>query len=290
MRSLLFVPGHDARKLAKGLDCGADALILDLEDAVPPSEKARARGVCAEFVQAHRARLPLFVRINALATGMALEDLAALVRAQPHGIMLPKCESGRDVARIADFLAALEARDGVPAGAVKILPIVTESAAALFEMGSYGRDAGPRLWGMMWGGEDLAADVGTVANRDAQGRYTAPYALARSLTLLGASAAQVTAVDAVYTNFRDAEGLRAEALDALRDGFSAKAAIHPDQVATINAAFTPSAEDLAWARRVIDVFDQSPDVAVASIDGKMLDRPHYRAARRVLARAAPVLR
>lgn len=285
MRSLLFVPGHDVRKLAKGLDCGADALILDLEDAVPESEKARARSTCAEFVHAHHERMPLFVRVNALSTGLALDDLAAVVRAQPFGIMLPKCESGRDVALVSAYLSALEAREGLPAGATRILPIVTESAAALFDMGSYAKNAGSRLCGLMWGGEDLAADIGTIANRDAQSRYTAPFELARSLTLLGATSAQVPAVDAVYTNFRDAEGLRSEATLSLRDGFSAKAAIHPDQVGLINAAFTPSAEAVAWSQRVIDAFDHSPGTAVASIDGRMLDRPHYRSAQRVLARA-----
>jgi len=287
MRSLLFVPGHDARKLAKALDCGADALILDLEDAVPEAEKPRARGVCAEFVQAHRTRLPLFVRVNALNTGLMLDDLAAVVRAQPHGIMLPKCESGRDVALVAACLSALEARDGLDAGSLRILPIVTETAAALFDMGSYAKEAGARLCGLMWGGEDLAADLGAVANRGPQGRYTAPHELARTMTLLAATAAQVPAVDAVYTNFRDREGLMAEATEALRDGFSAKAAIHPDQVGPINAAFTPSADDMAWARRVVAAFDESPGTAVAAIDGKMLDRPHYRAAQRVLARARP---
>ncbi|CAN5726728.1 CoA ester lyase [soil metagenome] len=286
MRSLLFVPGHDARKLAKGLDCGADALILDLEDAVPQAEKVRARSVTAEFVAAHSQRLPLFVRINAPSTGLALDDLAAVVRARPHGIMLPKCESGRDVARIAAWLSALEARDGIADGVVRILPIATESAVALLDMGSYAREAGTRLCGLMWGGEDLAADLGSIANRNVQGRYTAPFELARSLTLLGATAAQVAAVDAVYTNFRDPDGLRAEAAEALRDGFSAKAAIHPDQVGPINEAFTPSAQDLAWAQRVVEVFAQAPDTAIAVLDGKMLDRPHLRAAQRVLSRAA----
>ncbi|RJG03320.1 HpcH/HpaI aldolase/citrate lyase family protein [Noviherbaspirillum sedimenti] len=285
MRSLLFIPAHDERKLAKGLDSGADALIIDMEDAVPEADKARARGMCAEFVKEHRERLPLFVRVNALSTGLLLDDLAAVVRAQPCGIMLPKCMSGRDVALVDAYVSALEARDGVAAGSLRILPIVTESAAALFDMGSYSTAAGSRLCGMMWGGEDLAADVGTVANRGAQGRYTAPYELARSLTLFGASAAQVLAVDAVYTNFRDAEGLKAEAAEALRDGFSAKAAIHPAQVGPINEAFTPSAEDVAWAKQVIAAFDEAPGRGAIAIEGKMLDRPHYRAAQRVLARA-----
>lgn len=285
MRSLLFVPAHDARKLTKGLDCGADALIIDLEDAVPEAEKARARGMCAEFVGAHRGRLPLIVRVNALDTGLLLDDLAAVVRAQPYGIMLPKCRGGRDVALVDSYLSALEARDGVPRGALRILPIVTESGAALFEMSSYAA-AGPRLCGMMWGGEDLAADVGSVVNRGEDGRYTAPYELARSLTLMGATAAQVPAIDAVYTNFRDPAGLKAESAEALRDGFSAKVAIHPDQVGPINAAFTPSPTDVAWATRVIAAFNETPEKGAVVLDGKMLDRPHYRSAQRMLARAA----
>jgi citrate lyase subunit beta/citryl-CoA lyase len=285
MRSLLFVPAHDERKLAKGLTCGADALIVDLEDAVPDADKARARGMCAEFVGQHHARLPLFVRVNAISTGMLLEDLAAVVGARPAGIMLPKCASGRDIALVDAYLAALEVREGLAVGAIRILPIVTESAASLFSIGSYGEMPNPRLCGMLWGGEDLAADIGSAANRGPDGRYSAPYQLARSLTLLGASAAAVPAVDAVYTNFRDTEGLLAEATEALRDGFSSKAAIHPDQVGPINAAFTPDPQDVARARRVLDAFDAAPGQGAIAIDGKMLDRPHYRAAQRLLARA-----
>ena len=286
MRSLLFIPAHDMRKLMKGLDCGADALIIDLEDAVPEAEKARARTMCAEFVKAHSGRLRLFVRVNALGTGLTRADLEAIVPAQPYGIMLPKCGSGRDVAAVDASLSDIEVRHGVAVGLLRVLPIVTESAASLFEMGSYALAAGSRLCGMLWGGEDLSADVGAVANRDANGRYTAPYELARSLTLLGATAAQVPAVDAVYTNFRDAEGLKVEAIEAVRDGFSAKAAIHPDQIGPINAAFTPSPADVQWARRVIAAFDENPSAGAVSIEGKMLDRPHCRSALRLLARAA----
>jgi citrate lyase subunit beta/citryl-CoA lyase len=286
MRSLLFVPAHDARKLAKGLDSGADALILDLEDAVPEADKPRARAACAEFVAANRQRLPLYVRINGLATGFAFDDLAAIVRAQPHGIMLPKCAGGADVARVDTWLCALEARDALPAGGIKVLPIATETADALFGMRTYASEAGPRLAGLMWGGEDLAADIGALSNRDADGRYAAPYRLARTLTLLGAAAARVDAIDAVYTNFRDPGGLKAEAIEALRDGFSAKAAIHPDQIGPIHEAFTPSDDDIERARRVIAIFDASPGAGAVSIEGRMLDRPHYRSAQRVLARAA----
>jgi len=231
VRSLLFVPGHDERKLAKGLDSGADALIVDLEDSVPDAEKPRARGVCAEFVAANRERVPLFVRINALATGLAVDDLAAVVRAKPYGIMLPKSESGRDVARVDSHLSELEARDGVPVGSLRVLPIVTETGAAMFELGSYAREAGRRLCGMMWGGEDLATDIGASSNRG-DGRYTPPFELARSLCLFGAAAARVPAIDAVYTSpkvrARDTARLACEALgcepivhEPLREGFDA---------------------------------------------------------------------
>lgn len=284
MRSLLFVPAHDARKLAKGLTCGADALIVDLEDSVPDAEKARARGLAAAFVAENRDALPLWVRINALSTGLALDDLAAVVRAKPHGIMLPKCESGRDAARVADYLSALEARDCIEPGSLRLLPIVTETAASLFDIGSYAREAGPRLWGMLWGGEDLAADIGATANRE-QGRYTPPFEHARSLCLFGAAAAGVAAVDAVYVDFRDAEGLRAESLAAVAAGFSAKAAIHPDQVAIINDAFTPGEEELRRARGIVAAFAAQPAAGAVNIGGRMFDRPHLRAAQRLLARA-----
>jgi citrate lyase subunit beta / citryl-CoA lyase len=286
MRSLLFVPAHDERKLSRALSSGADALIVDLEDAVPDAEKVLARSVCAGFVDEHRESMRIFVRINAISSGLTLGDLAAIVGCRPYGVMLPKCSGGRDVALIGAYLSALEVREGIPVGALRVLPIVTECAAALFEMGSYAREAGPRLCGMMWGGEDLAADIGAVSNRDAAGRYSAPYELARSLCLLGATSAGVVAVDAVVTNFRDPDGLRIEAVESLRSGFTAKAAIHPDQVPVINEVFTPSEADVEFARRVVQTFEQSPGNGVVAIGGKMLDRPHLRMAERILARSA----
>jgi citrate lyase subunit beta/citryl-CoA lyase len=285
MRSLLFVPAHDARKLAKGLVSGADALIVDLEDAVPADQKPLARQMAAEFVSQHRGRLPIFVRINGLDTGLALDDLQAVVGVRPHGVVLPKCGGGHDVTTLSRHLAELEASAGIAVGSLRILPIVTETAAAVFELGSYARTADPRLCGLFWGGEDLAADIGAAANHDAQGRYTAPYQLARALTLLGATAAQVPAIDAVYTDFRDAEGLKAEAAEALRDGFTAKVAIHPDQVGVINAAFTPSEADVERARRIVAAFEAAPQAGAIALDGRMLDRPHLKSALRVIARA-----
>ena len=286
MRSLLFVPAHDSRKLAKALDSGADALIVDLEDSVPDAEKPRARAACKEFVAAHRDKVRIFVRINGLSTGFAADDLETVAAAQPYGLMLPKCRNGGDVATVDVLLTKIEARLGQPVRAIRILPIVTETAAAVLELRSYAIDAGPRLCGLFWGGEDLAADIGARMNRGDDGRYTAPYQMARALTLLGATAAQVPAIDAVYTNFRDGEGLRAETAEGLRDGFSAKVAIHPDQIGVINEVYTPAAGELDRARRVVAAFVASPDAGAIALDGQMLDRPHLRAAQRVIARAA----
>jgi citrate lyase subunit beta / citryl-CoA lyase len=284
MRSLLFVPANDSRKLAKSLSSGADALILDLEDAVPDSEKARARGLCSDFLQENSDRATMFVRVNGVETGMTSDDLAAVVKARPFGVMLPKSSSAKDVDMVNATLSALEARDGVPLGSIRVLPVVTESALGLLEIQSYARERCARLCGMLWGGEDLSADIGAISSRGIDGRYSGPYVLARSLTLLGATAARVDAIDAVYTDFRDLSGLRAESAEALWDGFSAKAAIHPDQVAVINEVFTPSDETIAHAKLVISAFEQSPGVGAVAIDGKMFDRPHLRSAHRILAR------
>ena len=285
MRSLLFIPGNDARKLEKGLRSGADALILDLEDAVPSSEKVGARQVCTEFVVRHRDALPLFVRVNALSTGLMLDDLVALVKAQPYGVMLPKCASGDDVALVSAYLAALEARERLAPGSIRILPIVTETAVALFAMGSYARRAEPRLCGMLWGAEDLATDVGASSNRNGD-QYTAPFQLARSLCLFAAAAAGVPAIDAVFTDFRNLDLLRSEAREAARSGFSAKAAIHPAQIDPIHAAFSPDEAEMRAAQAIVAAFAREPTAGAVNIDGRMYDRPHLRGAERLIARGS----
>ena len=198
MRSLLFVPGDDERKIAKALGSAADALILDLEDAVAPQRKAAAREVCAAVLRTAQTPKALFVRVNALDTADHAHDLKAVAGAKPFGIVLPKCRHGSDVRQLGNALDELEAQAAIERGTIRILPIVTETAASLFGLGTYAEPASPRLYGMMWGGEDLAADIGAMANRDAEGRYTAPYELARALCLLGAAAASVLAVDAVH--------------------------------------------------------------------------------------------
>ena len=287
MRSLLFVPGDSPRKLGKALESGADALILDLEDFVAPGAKVSARDVVAGFLR-EAAPLPvrprLYVRVNALATGLADADLDAVIAARPDGVMLPKSEHGGDVVHLAAKLAAREALADLPAGAIKILAIATETAASLFGLGSY-IDCSDRLIGLAWGGEDLSADLGAETNHDEAGRWTSPYLLARNLCLAGAAAARVLAIDTVFVDVRDEAGLIAEAEAARRDGFAGKMAIHPGQVAAINAVFTPSAAAVAEAERIIAAFADAGDAGVTTLDGKMLDRPHLLRAKRVLERA-----
>lgn len=287
MKSLLFVPGDDAKKLAKGLVSGADVLLLDLEDSVSLDRKAEARRLCGQFLTEHRNRtdIPaLFVRVNAHDTGMVLEDLAAVMRGGPSGVMLPKAMGAASVALLSSYLDALEVRDGIAPGSVKILPIITETGAAMLDLDYRGAGNG-RLCGMLWGGEDLAADLGASANRDAAGAYLPPFQMARSLCLYAAAAAGVPAIDSVYTDFRDMAGLEAEAREAVVMGFYGKAAIHPAQVEPINRAFTPDEASLRWAREVKAAFDARPGAGVVGIDGRMIDRPHLRQAERILNRA-----
>jgi citrate lyase subunit beta/citryl-CoA lyase len=287
MRSLLFVPGDSARKLEKAPGSGADALILDLEDSVALSAKEAARKTCAEFLVAARgdAKRPrLFVRVNALATGLTDADLDAVMAGAPDAIMLPKTVGGADVSHLGAKIAVREAEFGLEDGATGIIAIATENARGIFALGSLA-GASHRLRGVAWGGEDLAADVGAERNRGDDGAYTDPYRLARSLTLFAAAAAEVDAIDSVFTNFKDASGLEAECREARRDGFGAKMAIHPAQVPIINEAFTPSDEALAHARAIVDAFAGNPDAGVIGIGGEMIDRPHVKQAERLLRRA-----
>lgn len=287
MRSLLFVPGDSRKKLEKALTSGADALIIDLEDSVDMNAKEEARRVTFDFISEHRAsseRPRLYVRVNGLTTGMIDADLDGVMRAAPDGVVLPKAIGGADVAHLGAKLAVREAEFGLDDGGTRILAIATENAAGVFALGSFG-GASHRLMGLTWGGEDLSADLGAETNRDESGLYTDPYRLARSLTLLGAAAAGVDAIDSVFTNFRDMEGLAAECRAARRDGFVAKMAIHPAQVAVINEAFTPSAEAVDRARAVIEAFKANPGAGVVGVNGEMLDRPHLLRAERLLKRA-----
>jgi citrate lyase subunit beta/citryl-CoA lyase len=286
MRSLLFVPGDSARKLDKAMQSGADALILDLEDSVAPSGKAAARKVTAEFMAATASepkRPRLIVRVNALTTGMTDADLDGVMAGGPDAILLPKTVGGADVAHLGAKLAVREAEFGLADGATGIIALATETAQGVFALGTLA-GASRRLCGVTWGGEDLSAVVGAEANRGTDGLYTDPYRIVRALALLAAAAAEVDPIDSVYINFRDLDGLAVECREARRDGFVAKMAIHPAQVAVINEAFTPTAETIARARRIVEAFEANPDAGVVGIDGEMVDMPHLKRAQRLLAR------
>jgi citrate lyase subunit beta/citryl-CoA lyase len=289
MRSLLFVPADSERKLARALSTGADALILDLEDSVAADRKPAAREMAKEFLAASKVspaelRPRLYVRINAIATGDWQKDLAAVAAAAPDGIMLPKSRSGEDVHQLSVALGHAEERAGLPAGALRIIALATEVPLSLLQMPSY-VGSSSRLEGLTWGAEDLSAELGSSITREATGERTSPYRLARDLTLITAAAAGALAIDTVYVEFRDIDGLTQEAGLAARDGFTAKLAVHPDQVPVINAAFTPTLAAVAYAEEVVRLFRDNPDAGVVALDGRMLDRPHLLRAERTLARA-----
>lgn len=287
MRSLLFVPGDSERKLVKGLGTGADGLLIDLEDSVAPANKAQARHHAAEFLRAAprpRSGPELWVRINALTTSLWEADLEAIMAAAPDGVMLPKARNGGDVHHLSVALDLAEARAGLPQGSTPVIAIATEVPAALFAMDSFS-GCSNRLEGLAWGAEDLSAAIGAATARDLKGRLTSPFRLARDLTLFAAAAAGVSAIDEIYADFRDHEGLAAAAAEAARDGFGGKMAIHPDQVPIINRAFTPSEAEIADARAIVSLFADQPDSGVVSHSGRMLDRPHLSRAERLLERA-----
>ena len=269
MRSLLFVPGDRPDRMEKALSSGADALILDLEDSVAPDKKREARKAVADFLARTRA-MKLFVRVNPRGTE---DDLAAVLPAKPDGLVLPKAAGAESVTALDRLLAGAN---------LPILPIATETAAAIFALGTY-KAVADRLCGLTWGVEDLSADIGASTAREESGRFTPPFEMVRSLALFAAHAAGVPAIETVYPAFKDEDGLRAYAARGRRDGFSGMLALHPAQVPVINAAFTPSVEELAWARRVVEAFTANPSAGVLELDGRMVDAPHVKLARRLLA-------
>ncbi|MBT5264627.1 MAG: CoA ester lyase [Rhodospirillaceae bacterium] len=291
IRSWLFVPGDSERKLEKGRGNAADALILDLEDSVSDDRQEIAREMVRDYLKANpeRGRQQLWVRINPLDTELSLPDLAAVIPGAPDGIVLPKVYSAADVNTLDNYLDALETREGLELGSTKILCVATETAASLLTFHTYLEGVSDRLVAMTWGGEDLAAALGASDNRNpTTGEYDDPYLMAKSLCLTTSRAIEAQPVGVVYVDFRDLEGLETDCLRDRRAGFIGKIAIHPAQSEVINRAFTPSEDEVAHARRIVEVFEQSPGVGVASLDGKMLDMPHLKQARNVLAMAAQI--
>jgi citrate lyase subunit beta/citryl-CoA lyase len=283
LRSLLFVPGDSEKKLAKGAAVDADALILDLEDAVAAPRKPMAREMVREYLNAHPGQRAsqLWVRINPLDEG-GLDDLAAIVRAAPDGIVVPKTDGPADVLRLSDYLDILEKRDDVTR-TIRILPVATETARASFRLGDYTSLRSPRLVALTWGAEDLSAAIGASTNKGADGDWAFTYKMVRSACLLAAKSIDVQAIETLYADFRDSDGLRSSCESAAREGFTGRIAIHPDQVSVINEAFMPSASDMAYARRVIAAFEAASGSGAVGLDGKMLDMPHLKQAQKVLA-------
>lgn len=278
LRSLLFVPGDRPERFPKAAASGADALILDLEDSVAADRKVFARQAIRDALTETERAAPLLIRINPLDSAFVDDDLDALAGAKPDAIVLPKAEGAASVAAL-DVRLNARGLDHVP-----LLPIATETPAAMFVLGSY-REVAARLLGLSWGAEDLPAAIGASTSREDDGRYTPPYEMARSLTLFAAAAADVAPIDTVYPDFRDLEGLARYAARAARDGFAGIMAIHPTQAPIINAAFTPSPEAVAHARAVVATFEANPGAGALSLDGKMIDWPHLKQARRILDRA-----
>lgn len=289
MRSLLFVPADSERKLARSLQSGADALILDLEDSVVPANRPAARSQARAFLEATGSTgVSRYVRINALASGVALDDLTAILPGKPEGILLPKCLP-EDLKTLDYYLTALEAAYGFPSGATRVIAIATETPAAVLALAGkpspgYG-DAPPRLSAITWGAEDLAACIGG-NNRRLDGAYDDVYRLARSLCLLAAAASGVLPIDTIFTDFKDQAGLATECAAARRAGFAGKMAIHPAQIPVINEAFSVGEAELGWARKVVAAFVGNPDAGTVAIDGRMVDRPHLSLARRLLGLSA----
>ncbi len=287
LRSLLFVPGDSEKKLAKGTETAADALILDLEDAVAPPRKDLARTMVRAFLADNtQRRTQLWVRISPL-DGTALVDLAAVVGGRPDGILLPKSNGPGDVARLSCYLDALEVRDNIAAGTTRVITVATETAAAPFALGGYAKTDLPRLAGLTWGAEDLGAAMGASANKDDSGDWDFPYRMVRSACLLAAHAAGVQAIDTLYANYQDLDGLMAASNRSRQQGFTGRIAIHPAQVDAINQSFSPSGDDVAHARRVIAAFASS-DAGTVGLDGQMLDIPHLKQAERIIALAEQI--
>lgn len=277
--SMLFVPANRPERYLKAQASEAGALTLDLEDSVPPAAKDEARANLAQMLAAQPKHQQIWVRVNPASTSLLLKDLAAVVQAQPFGILLPKCSGRESLMPVCHQLDALETAFGVPLGHTKILAIATETGGSMFHLGEF-TGATPRLWGITWGAEDLAADLGAFGNR-VDGRVTEPYRLARSLCLYAAAAAGVRAVDTVSVAINDPEQVRAESAEAFRDGFVAKMAIHPSQIAPINEAFHYAPEQVEWSRRVIAAFEAQPAAGAFQLDGQMIDIPHLKLARRI---------
>jgi citrate lyase subunit beta / citryl-CoA lyase len=285
IRSWLFVPGDSERKMQKARENPADALILDMEDSVADDRQEVAREMVCDYLKANpgRSKQQLWVRINPLDNNLSLPDLAAILKGGPDGIVLPKVYSVDEVNKLADYLDILEIREGIIPGTTKIVCVATETAASLLTFHTYLEGVSDRMVGMTWGGEDLAASLGASDNRHPRtGDYDDPFLYARTMCLATARAVDVQPIGVVYVDYKDTDGLLEECLRDRRSGFVGKVAIHPGQPAVINQAFTPSEDEVAHAKKIVQVFEDNPGLGTIGIDGKMYDMPHLKQARNLL--------
>jgi len=284
VRSILFVPADSERKIEKSTTSGADAVVLDLEDSVSQSRLGYARDLVADYLQNKFDRNPqkIWVRVNPLNSAFILDDLTSVIKGAPDAVLLPKCFSGQDVHVLDNYLTILERREGVSDGHIQIVPVATETPQAMFGLDSY-RNCSARLLGLTWGAEDLSSAVGASTNKDSDGRLSFTYQLARSLCLLGSKSANALAIDGIFADFRDSEGLRTEVAQSRKDGFNAKFAIHPAQIEIINEGFLPDEAEIQHARAVVEAFATQEGQGAVQLDKVMLDRPHLTQAKRILA-------
>ncbi len=281
---MLFVPGDSPRKYARAVNCGADALILDLEDAVAASNKEAARKHVVGLIQqrSESEDFAIFVRVNPLGSGLTHDDLADVVKPGLNGVLLPKANSAEDVLVVAEEIRRLEHYNGMKSDSVRIAVVATETPQAMFNLGTYSPPH-PRLVALTWGAEDLASAIGATSNKCSDGSWTAPYVHARNMCLFAAASAGVNAIDTLYSEFRDIEGLKRACDESRRDGFTGRIAIHPDQVPVINQCYTPSSAERAEAEEIVRAFEEQPGAGVVVIAGKMLDLPHLKAAQKIIS-------
>lgn len=283
IRSLLFAPGDSEKKMGKAVEVESDVVILDLEDSVSDSRKVIARGLVTEFLKSRPddLRPQLYVRVNPLDTEYCLEDISQVAAAAPAGILLPKTDSGKDIQKLSNYLDVLETANGLAKNSIRIIAVATETAASVFNMGSY-QKCSERLCGITWGAEDLGAAVRASTSLTSSKDWTAPYQMVRSLCLFGAYAANIEALDTVMADFRDMNQLSVVCDQARKDGFTGKLAIHPCQVEVINKAFTPTKEEIEHAKAVLALFNENPNAGTLQLDGKMIDKPHIEQAKKII--------
>src|SRR5690625_1069610 len=284
MRSFLFVPGDNEHMFKKACQSEADALILDLEDSVALSAKEKARQVVQQSLQNKRTDQKWFVRVNDLDTGLTLDDLTAVMPYYPDGIVLPKVTGQKDIQQLDYYLQTYESVHQRAKNSTLVIGIATENARAVLSLPSFDKYEPNLLYGLKWGGEDLAGSLGALRNKE-KGSYTSPFVLARDLCLMAAAADGVVAIDSICADIRNLPMVEQEASQAKRDGFSAKAVIHPSHLQVVNQVFTPTSNEVSWAQKVIDAFTQNPDLGVVNIDGQMIDKPHERIAKNIISRA-----